>query len=51
MDLYAQRDPILKAALAKGLETDRMAIARGHVRQPPPSRAAACASWRRARPS
>ena len=29
MDLYAQRDPILKVALAKGLETDRMATREG----------------------
>jgi uncharacterized protein (DUF1501 family) len=29
MDLYAQRDPILKAALAKGLETERMASREG----------------------
>ena len=29
MDLYAQRDPVLKAALAKGLETDKMASREG----------------------
>ena len=29
MDLYAQRDPILQAALAKGLETERMASREG----------------------
>ena len=29
MDLYAQRDPILKVALAQGLETDRMATREG----------------------
>src|SRR5258705_184541 len=29
MDLYAQRDPVLKAALAKGLETERMASREG----------------------
>ena len=29
MDLYAQRDPVLKAALAKGLETDKMATREG----------------------
>ena len=29
MDLYSQRDPILKVALAKGLETDRMATREG----------------------
>jgi uncharacterized protein (DUF1501 family) len=29
MDLYAQRDPILKLALAKGLETDKMAMREG----------------------
>jgi uncharacterized protein (DUF1501 family) len=29
MDLYAHRDPILKAALAKGLETERLAAREG----------------------
>ena len=29
MDLYAQRAPVLQAALAKGLETDRMAMREG----------------------
>ncbi len=29
MDLYAQRDPILQVALAKGLETDRIAAREG----------------------
>jgi len=34
MDLYSHRDPILKAALAQGLETDRMAAREGMLHEP-----------------
>ena len=42
MDLYSQRDPILKVALAKGLETDRMAMREGMSGDAAQRRAAAC---------
>ena len=52
MDLYAQRDPVLKAALAKGLETDKMASREGMSGDAAQPRGgiAACAGAR-ARPS
>lgn len=34
MNLYAHRDPILNAALAQGLETERMAVREGITREP-----------------
>lgn len=34
LDLYAHRDPVLKAALAQGLETDRMAAREGMTKAP-----------------
>ncbi len=34
IDLYAHRDPILRAALAQGLETDRIATRAGMSKQP-----------------